>query len=350
MHKLKNNPFENDDAVNKEYVDDSILTKQDKTDNTLETTDKTVVGAINEINDSLLDNATDLTRHTDDTDIHITADEKASYVKKADIVDNLTSTDTEKPLSAKQGYVLSQMFAKDVKITQNNELIITYFNGNTFVYDLSTFLNTVINSIAYGKCIACDELPTCTSYVDAFNNTQYEVTYKKDGLEIKCDAKNTWFYYEIEVDAVTHEKKWVQTLFVEGREVTLEAGKISDVIKIDSTTKHWLINGVDSGVVAEGDSIEENTDNTSTIYKLDIKKADGTTKITPNLKGADGVILDNVGYYGFGIENDQLMLYVNVPDASSSDVDDQAPPFSLDEGNLYYTVGGTIKYVSKTIV
>ena len=58
MHKIKNNPIENDDAVNKEYVDDSILPKQDKTDNTLETTDKTVVGAINEINDSLLDNVT----------------------------------------------------------------------------------------------------------------------------------------------------------------------------------------------------------------------------------------------------------------------------------------------------
>ena len=32
--------------------------KQDKTDNALNTTDKTVVGAINEINDSLLDNVT----------------------------------------------------------------------------------------------------------------------------------------------------------------------------------------------------------------------------------------------------------------------------------------------------
>ena len=58
MHKIKNNPISNDDAVNKEYVDNSILTKQDKTDNALDTTDKTVVGAINEINGNALDTVT----------------------------------------------------------------------------------------------------------------------------------------------------------------------------------------------------------------------------------------------------------------------------------------------------
>ena len=58
MHKIKNNPISNDDLVNKKYVDDSILTKQDKTDNALDTTDKTVTGAINEINGNLLGNVT----------------------------------------------------------------------------------------------------------------------------------------------------------------------------------------------------------------------------------------------------------------------------------------------------
>ena len=75
------------------------------------------------------------------------------------VVDNLTSTDPDKPLSANQGYVLSQKFMKDIKVTPHNELIITYFNGNTFVYDLSNFLNSVISSIGYGKTIYCDELP-----------------------------------------------------------------------------------------------------------------------------------------------------------------------------------------------
>ena len=111
------------------------------------------------------------------------------------VVDNLTSTDPEKALSANQGYVLSQKFMKDVKITQHNELIITYFNGDTFKYDLSAFLNSVISSIGYGKTIYCDELPKCEAYTDAFGNTQYKITYKINSVEYTCDAKTTWFYY-----------------------------------------------------------------------------------------------------------------------------------------------------------
>ena len=55
MHKIKNNPISSDDVVNKKYVDDNTTTKQDKTDNTLDTTDKTVTGAINEVNGNQLD-------------------------------------------------------------------------------------------------------------------------------------------------------------------------------------------------------------------------------------------------------------------------------------------------------
>ena len=266
------------------------------------------------------------------------------------VVDNLTSTDPEKALSANQGYILSQKFMKDIKLTPHNELIITYFNGNTFVYDLSNFLNSVISSIGYGKTIYCDELPKCEDYTDAFGNTQYKITYKKNSVEYTCDAKNTWFYYEIVVDKDTNEKKWVQTLFVEGKEVTIEAGTISDVVTIDNTTKNWFINGKDTGVCAGGDSIKENENNTDTTYKLDIKKADGTTTTTPNLKGADGVILDNAGMFGLRVENNQLMLYVNIPDSTTGDVDDIAPPFSLEGNTLYYTFNGKIQYVSKQTI
>lgn len=293
------------------------------------------------------------------------------------VVDNLTSTDPEKALSANQGYVLSQKFMKDIKVTPHNELIITYFNGNTFVYDLSNFLNMVISSIGYGKTIYCDELPKCEDYTDAFGNTQYKITYKKNSVEYTCDAKNTWFYYEIVVDKDTNKKKWVQTLFVEGREVTLEAGTISDFIKIDKDTKHWLISGKDSGIVAQGISpkITPNKDNTDTIYKLDVQyydpdkptvdgsgnpvyEADGVTQkkgmdvkyTTDNLKGVDGVILDNAGMFGFRVENSQLMLYVNIPDSTTGDEDDIAPPFSLEGNTLYYTVNGKIQYVSKQTI
>ena len=263
------------------------------------------------------------------------------------VVDNLTSTDPDKPLSANQGYILSQKFMKDVQLTQDKELIITYYNGNTYKYDLTIFLNSVISSIGYGKCIYCDALPTCSATTDSMGNIVYEVTYEKSGISYTIDASNIWFYYETNVSGTN---KWVQTLFVEGQEVTIEAGGISDVVTIDSTTKHWCINGKDTGVCASGDSIEENAANTSTSYKLDIKKQDGTITTTPNLHGADGVILDNIGYYGFRVENEQLILYVNVNDANAADVDDQAPPFSLEGNFLYYTIGGKIKYISKETV
>ena len=57
-------------------------------------------------------NATDLTAHTGNTSIHVTTSDKTKWNKvdnkidKTDIVDNLTSTDTNKPLSANQGKIL----------------------------------------------------------------------------------------------------------------------------------------------------------------------------------------------------------------------------------------------------
>ena len=57
-------------------------------------------------------NTTDLTVHTSDTNIHVTTSDKTKWNKvdnkidKTNIVDNLTSTNTDKPLSANQGKVL----------------------------------------------------------------------------------------------------------------------------------------------------------------------------------------------------------------------------------------------------
>ena len=47
-----------DDTQVKQMINNLSYRKQDKTDVTLDTTDKTVVGAINEIYDGLLDNVT----------------------------------------------------------------------------------------------------------------------------------------------------------------------------------------------------------------------------------------------------------------------------------------------------
>ena len=80
------------------------------------------------------------------------------------------------------------------------------------------------------------------------------------------------------------------------------------------------------------------------IFDKDNKKYDA------EIKEDIGVLLDNIGYYGFRVEDNQLVLYVNVPDASSPDVDNQAPPFTLEGNNLYFTIGGTIQYVSKETI
>ena len=48
------------DAYTKTQVDAKVDDKQDKTDNALTTTDKTIVGAINEVNNSLIENTNDL--------------------------------------------------------------------------------------------------------------------------------------------------------------------------------------------------------------------------------------------------------------------------------------------------
>ena len=168
MHKIKNNPISNDDLVNKEYVDNSILTKQDKTDNTLDTTDKTVVGAINEINGNALGltshtrdtnihvttsdktkwnkvdnkaNATDLTTHTSDTDIHITSAERTKWDKvdnkidKTDIttIINSSSTDTQVP-SAKAIYNKSKNSITNLpNVTDIKSYAETF--GNLFITD-----------------------------------------------------------------------------------------------------------------------------------------------------------------------------------------------------------------------
>ena len=124
------------------------------------------------------------------------------------------------------------------------------------------------------------------------------------------------------------------------------------MITVDETTGHWFIDGKDTGISSKSDTLEPNINNSTTDYRLDVIGNDGTKKFTTdNLKGADGVLLDNIGYYGFTIEGSNLILHVNVENTSTGDVDDIAPPFSLDTGsNLWYTVGGKIQYVSKEVI
>ena len=83
---------------------------------------------------------TALTTHTSDTDIHITSAERTKWnevdnkVNKTDIVDNLTSTDTDKPLSANQGKVLKD----EVNLKANDDEVIKKTDITTTIDSTST--------------------------------------------------------------------------------------------------------------------------------------------------------------------------------------------------------------------
>ena len=77
-------------------------------------------------------NTTDLTVHTSDTNIHVTTSDKTKWnnsVNKTDIVDNLTSTNTDKPLSANQGKILKGEVGLKANATD-----LTAHTGNTDIH------------------------------------------------------------------------------------------------------------------------------------------------------------------------------------------------------------------------
>ena len=85
-------------------------------------------------------NVTDLTSHTSDTSIHITTSEKTKWnevdnkVNKTDIVDNLTSTDTNKPLSANQGKILKgeiDLKANKTEVVKKTDITTTIDSTST---------------------------------------------------------------------------------------------------------------------------------------------------------------------------------------------------------------------------
>ena len=78
----------------------------------------------------------------------------------------------------------------------------------------------------------------------------------------------------------------------EKEEIKGKPGTPAPSIEIDKESKHWLLGGIDQGVVAEGKDgvspvITENEGNTEKIYKLDIEDKSGK-RSTPNLRGLDG--------------------------------------------------------------
>lgn len=118
--------------------------KQDKYDGNLVTTNKTVVGAINELNGDIDDVYNDLTDHAEDADIHVTLTEKSAWNAKlgtSDVINNLTSDETNKPLSANQGQVLKGMIDTKTSLTLGTSSDTAYRGdrGNTaYLHSQST--------------------------------------------------------------------------------------------------------------------------------------------------------------------------------------------------------------------
>ena len=119
--------------------------------------------------------------------------------------------------------------------------------------------------------------------------------------------------------------------------------EISVNLEIDPVTKHWMLDGVDLGVVAEGQdgktpTITQNAGNTFDVYKLDINDGNGNITTTPNLMAHDEVSVPMNGYFKVYVEDGHLKLMCE--DGATP------PPFSINEdGHLLYTVGSTIKYI-----
>ena len=125
-----------DDTQVNNDIADLDTNKQDKTDNALNTTDKTVVGAINEINDSLLDNVT------------FSADYKNIIINRKNGLNPYTI-----PIAS---------IINNAKIIELNDVDSTDIgNGKTLVYD------GAIQKHKYVSSIGTDELVKMDSTTDA---------------------------------------------------------------------------------------------------------------------------------------------------------------------------------------
>ena len=130
-------------------------------------------------------NSNDLTTHTGDTDIHITSAERTKWdkvtdkVDKTDIIDNLTSTDTDKPLSANQGKTLDDK--KLNKSDANKIEIVNIDNVNIKDFILENCIDE--NKIYYIAARSnCTELPKA-------NSNYYIMVEKIGSFTTKLTAK-----------------------------------------------------------------------------------------------------------------------------------------------------------------
>lgn len=145
-------------------------------------------------------NNADLTTHKNDTGIHVTTTDKTKWdkvidkVNKTDIVDNLTSTDINKPLSANQGKILDDKKLNKADADKIELTNVDSVNIKEFILENCTVENKIYYIIFRSNCT---ELPKKANYfmivqkIGSFtikviakelagNNNEYVCTYRSD--------------------------------------------------------------------------------------------------------------------------------------------------------------------------
>ena len=139
-------------------------------------------------------NTTDLTAHTSDTSIHVTTSDKTKWNKvdnkidKTDIVDNLTSTDTNKPLSANQGKILKGEVGLKANATD-----LTAHTGNTDIHITTAERDKWNNQLNSDDIIKKADIKTILDE----NSTNTDVCSGKaifDAIKKNCVGKETVLY------------------------------------------------------------------------------------------------------------------------------------------------------------
>ena len=151
-------------------------------------------------------NATDLTTHTGDTNIHVTTADKTKWnnvdnkVNKTDIIDNLTSTNTDKPLSANQGKVLKG----EVDKKANDNEVIKKTSITTTINSTSTDSQVPSAKAIYNKTknrvIRIENDGDIIAYADSLGNEAVTETIRiTNGINSPYGAndKDNDFHYTI---------------------------------------------------------------------------------------------------------------------------------------------------------
>ena len=215
-------------------------------------------------------NTTDLTAHTSNTDIHITTDERTKWnkvdnkVNKTDIIDNLTSTNTDKPLSANQGNILKGEVDKKLSIKQSTDdigKILKVGNDGNIEFvnvEISNVeqmkLNDTIFPLANNETVQLEVTKNFEGTVTYETSNSAVATVSNDGLitkkangtaTITAKCKNKSVYCEV-VDLITKNSNVLPLLnipYLHSRGITGKGVKVALIEYLVDNNEEFKIDG-----------------------------------------------------------------------------------------------------------